>query len=163
MKIENRYNVSFKKLIVEDSVKQALVPFIKQTDNDALSDLEAMLGNFKKQLTSYAKRLNKDKYTRGVDIVFSDSGSASCDWRAMPSLTLVRDEKMVSEYLHFYDFETKNNPKIDKERIATIGKKLTSQTNDWFEKSVQAIETEAQNARSNRYYNREDIIKRIFG
>lgn len=96
MKVENRYNVSFKKLIVEDSAKQALVPFVKQAEKDALPDVEAMLENFKKQLAGFAKRLNRDKYTRGIDIVFSESGSSNCDWKAVPSLTLTKNERVVS-------------------------------------------------------------------
>ena len=163
MKIENRYNVSFKKLIVEDSVKEALIPFVKKTESDAISDAETMLGNFRKQIAGFAKRLSKDRNTHGVDIVFTEIGSDSSQYKPVPTLVLRKGEKSVSSYLHLYDFEAKSTIKIDKNRVSSIEKKVTEEADDWFEKSLQTLDKEAQNAKTNKSFNSAAIIKRIFG
>ncbi len=164
MRIESRYNVSFKRLIVEDSAKQALIPLVKRTESTSVPEMETMLDNFKKQLRELAKKLSANKWTKGTDIVFLEKAGEESGWKSFPAIIFSKGEMQVSPCLYLYDLGVHGKAQIEKEQIATIGTKIAEKTNDWFTTSAKTLEEEAKRTKANKkVVNSAAIIKRIFG
>lgn len=164
MRVESRHTISFKKLIVEDSAKQALIPLIKRTENSSVPEMETMLDNYKKQLRELAKKLSANKWTNGTDIVFLEKAGDESAWKSFPALILSKGEMQVSPCLYLYDLGVHGKAQIEKDQIATIGTKIATKTNDWFTTSTQKLEEEAKMNKANKKkVNSAAIIKRIFG